>query len=114
LVKEWEGKEIFFPTNIVFTEYGVDTLYYHVPESDYTIVSYIDSMGCTSCKLQFYRWQAIMHEIDSVSGKSVPFLFVFHPKDKRDFSELTYLMKRDKFNYPVWIDIEDTFNKPTR
>lgn len=114
LVKEWDGKEIVFPESIVFTRYGVDTLEYRLPRSEYTIISYIDSVGCTSCKLQFYRWQHIMHEMDSVSGQLIPYLFVFHPKNKRDFSELSYLMKRDKFDTPVWIDVDDTFNKQNK
>lgn len=111
LVKEWEGKAIVFPEKIVFTKYGIDTLDYQMPESDYFIVSYIDSMGCTSCKLQFHKWESVMNEMDSVLGKHIPFLFMFHPKNKKDLSELNYLMKRDKFDYPVWIDTEDTFNK---
>lgn len=111
LLKEWESKEITFPNDIIFTRYGMDTLDYHLPESDYTIVSYIDSVGCTACRLQFHRWQNVMHEMDSVSGKSIPYLFVFHPKDKRNLSDLYYLSKRDKFDYPVWVDVEDVFNK---
>jgi hypothetical protein len=110
LVKEWEGKEILFPESMVFTQSGIDTLDDHRSEPDYTIVSYIDSVGCTSCKLKFHRWLEIMHEMDSISGQPVPFLFIFHPKSKRDLSELSYLMKRDNFSYPVWIDVEDTFN----
>lgn len=111
LVKEWDGKEIAFPENMIFTRLGSDTLDYQMPESDYTVVSYIDSVGCTSCKLQFHRWRAMMYEMDSLSNRPIPFLFIFHPKNKRDLSELSYLMKRDKFDYPVWIDVEDRFNK---
>lgn len=111
LVKEWEGKEVILPDNIVFTQYGIDTLDYQLPESDYTIVSYIDSVGCTSCKLQFHRWQQIIHEMDSISEQGILFLFVFHPKGTRGVSEVGYLMKRDKFDYPVWIDRDDEYNK---
>jgi hypothetical protein len=114
LVREWEGKEIVFPANRIFTRYGADTLDYQTPDTDGKIVLYIDSMGCTSCKLQFNRWRKIMHEMDSIAGMSVPFVFVFHPKNKRDLSELSYLMKRDDFNYPVWIDVDDAFNKTNK
>jgi hypothetical protein len=51
-----------------------------------------------------------MYEMDSIAGQPVPFLFVFHPKSKKDLSELNYLMKRDRFDYPVWIDTEYSFN----
>lgn len=56
LIKEWENREILFPNHIVYTRYGTDTLEYSVPKSDYTIVSYIDSVGCATCKLQLHRW----------------------------------------------------------
>jgi len=110
LVKEWEGREITIPKNIIFTQYGIDTLDYQIPEADYTVISYIDSVGCTSCKLQFSRWEQIIHEMDSISGKSIPFFLIFHPKGVKGKAELSYLMKRDKFDYPVWIDGNDEFN----
>jgi hypothetical protein len=62
LVKEWKGKELVFPGNRVFTRYGVDTLDDQIPDTNWKVVSYIDSVGCISCKLQFYRWQGIMYE----------------------------------------------------
>ncbi|MDL2247135.1 DUF1573 domain-containing protein [Bacteroides sp. OttesenSCG-928-J23] len=108
LVKEWEGKEIIFPNDIVYTIYGKDTIVNNRPKADYTIVTYIDSMGCTSCKIQLDRWKSVMMEIDSLVTKSVLFQFVFHSKDKKD---LHYLFKRDKFDYPVWIDEDDSFNR---
>lgn len=108
LVREMEGKEIVFPDDIVYTVYGTDTVNYVMPEREYTIVSYIDSIGCTSCKLQLHRWKEFMSEMDSLSGNSVSFRFIFHPKDKK---ELNYLFKRDKFNIPVWIDDSDDFSR---
>ena len=57
LVREWEGKEIQFPSNSVFTIQGKDTIEYSGDNSDYKIVTYIDSIGCTSCKLQLQNWK---------------------------------------------------------
>lgn len=108
LVREMDGKQIVFPDDIIYTVYGTDTVNYVVPEQEYTIVSYIDSIGCTSCKLQLHRWKEFINEMDSLSGNLVSFRFIFHPKDKK---ELNYLFKRDKFDVPVWIDQEDSFNK---
>lgn len=107
LVKEWENKEVSFPANISYSILGKDTAYL-APQRDYTIVSYIDSVGCTSCKLQLYRWKDLIAEFDSLSSHTTSFQFVFHPKDKK---EMIYLLKRDRFNYPVWIDETDSFNK---
>lgn len=111
LVKEWIDKEVLLPDKIVFSQWGTDTLSFHLPPSEYTIISYIDSVGCTSCKLQFRRWKRIMSEMDSVLDASASFFFIFHPKNETDLLELSSLMKRESFNHPVWIDNDDRFNK---
>ena len=55
MVTEWEGKKIIYPDDMVFTLWGQDTLDYSLPRVDYTIVSYVDSVGCMSCKLQLLK-----------------------------------------------------------
>ena len=76
--------------------------------ADYKVVTYIDSVGCTSCKLQLSRWKEFLAEVDSLAEGSVPFLFYFHPKDMK---ELRYLTRRDRFTYPVCLDEMDDFNR---
>lgn len=111
LVKEWDGKEILFPGNPVFTRLVKDTVPYRIPKTDYKVVVFVDSVGCISCKLQLPRWKEFMHEVDSLSDGNVPFVFFFQTKDVR---ELRYILKRDNFSYPVCIDTEDIFNKLNR
>ena len=107
LVKEWKNKEIVFPENIVYTIYGKDTIDYVTTKTSYTIVSYIDSVGCTSCRLQLFRWREYITEQDSLSLGNVTYKFIFHPKD---IKELSSLLRKDNFDFPVWIDNEDSFN----
>ena len=107
IIKEWQGKEIVFPEKPTFTQFGNDTVPYQIPESEYKIVLYVDSVGCTSCILQLHKWKELIEEVDSLSGGTVPVLFFFHPKDKR---EISYLLKRDDITIPVCIDKEDRFN----
>ena len=38
IIKEWQGKEIVFPENPIFTQFGNDTITYQIPESEYKIV----------------------------------------------------------------------------
>ena len=108
LVGEWEGKEIQFPENSIFTIQGKDTVDFEFRHADYKVVTYIDSVGCTSCKLQLPRWKELLTEVDSLTGGSVPFLFYFHPKDVK---ELRYLTRREGFVYPVCFDGKDDFNR---
>lgn len=111
LVNEWNGKEIKFPFRSVFTIQGKDTVDFEFGNADYKVVTYIDSVGCTSCKLQLPRWKELVKEVDSLTGGSVPFLFYFHPKDMK---ELRYLTRRDGFEYPVCFDGKDELNRLNR
>ena len=108
LVSEWKEKEVKFPEHSVFTVQGKDTVDFEFRHADYKVVTYIDSVGCTSCKLQLPRWKELLAEVDSLMEGSVPFLFYFHPKDMK---ELRYLTRRDRFTYPVCFDEKDEFNE---
>lgn len=108
LMKEWEGKEVLFPSNSVFTIQGKDTIKFSTNNNTYKIVTYVDSVGCTSCKLQLPRWQDFIHEMKSLNHGDIPFFFYFYPKDK---SELKFILHRENFDYPVCLDENDNFNK---
>lgn len=75
LVKEWQGKQILFPENMVFTRFASDTTNFVIPTSDYKVLVFVDSIGCTSCKLQLSRWKEFIRYTDSISQKNIPFLF---------------------------------------
>ena len=111
LVSEWERKEILFPAHSTFTIQGKDTVEFNFKDADYKIVTYVDSAGCTSCKLQLPRWKELVTEVDSLTDGRVPFLFYFHPKD---IKELRYLTRKDGFTYPVCFDEKDDFNRLNR
>lgn len=108
LVNEWQGKQIVFPENSIFTRYLTDTTDYQIPQSEYKVLIYVDSIGCTSCKLQLHKWKELIEYADSVTQNKVPFLFFFHPKDAK---EIRYLLKRDSFDHPICIDLDDRLNK---
>ena len=108
LVNEWQGKQIVFPENSIFTRYLTDTTDYQIPQSEYKVLIYVDSIGCTSCKLQLHKWKELIEYTDSVTQNKVPFLFFFHPKDAK---EIRYLLKRDGFDRPICIDLDDRLNK---
>ena len=75
LVKEWTGKEIKFPERSVFTAQGKDTVDFTYQDADYKVLVYVDSVGCTSCKLQLDRWKKVINEMTEETGKDIPFLF---------------------------------------
>ena len=107
LVKEWEGKEIHFPEHPVFTIQGKDTVDFSFRDNEYKVVSYVDSIGCISCKLQLDRWKDFIHEVDSLTGEAVPFILCLHHPDVKEMQRVTW---KDEFKYPVFIDEMGTFD----
>ena len=100
LVEEWQGKEMRFPENPVFTRQLGDTVNFRIPEAEYKVLVYVDSIGCTSCKLQLPKWKEFIAYVDSVSGGQVPFLFFFQSKDNKEL-RMRGFAKRVRKTEPV-------------
>lgn len=105
LIKEWEQRTILFPGNSVFTIQGKDTVASPIGRG-YKIVSYVDSIGCTNCKMRLHDWTEFIACLNTNIQPEVPFYFFFYPKD---IKEMKYILKRENFAYPVCIDIGNTF-----
>ena len=111
MVKEWMGKEIRFPKEYLCDISGKDTtgnLCADLFDKEYKILLYVDSVGCTSCKLKLFQWTQLIEESDSLFNDKLGFLFFFHPKDKK---ELQFLFKRDRMNHPIFMDLENKINQ---
>lgn len=107
LVTEWQGKEVLLPENSIFTIQGMDTVQFST-NADYKILVYVDSMGCTSCRLQLHKWKEFIAEVDSFSERSVQFLFYLSPKNVK---EARYITRRDDFTYPMCVDLDNAINR---
>ncbi len=107
LVKEWEGKEIHFPEHPVFTIQGKDTVDFSFRDTEYKVVSYVDSIGCISCKLQLESWKNFIHEVDSLTDGTVPFILCLHNPDVKEMRRITW---KNDFQYPVFIDEMGSFD----
>lgn len=107
-METWQGKQILFPENLIFTSYATDTVAFQFFPFDYKVLVYADSVGCTSCKLQLHRWKELIKYTDSVTGKKVPFLFFIHPQNK---TEMKYLLQGYEFDVPVCIDFKDEWRR---
>ena len=99
-MQEWKGREILYPNDMHFFMQGRDTL-----NADsicmYKIITYIDSIGCMSCKLGLSQWQDFAVNVDSIFPNTVHFQFVFQPYK---LNEIRLLLKRERFNHSVYID----------
>ena len=107
LLQKWIGKELSFPASPVFTIQGKDTVEYHI-QNTYKILTYIDSTGCTSCKLKFAEWGKFITVVDSMRPHTVQFLFFLCPKDGM---EIYQTLRVERLKYPICIDEGDYLNK---
>ena len=102
------GKEIVFPQDMAFTRFVTEQVEYRIPDAEYKVLIYVDSTGCTSCKLQLPKWKELIAHVDSATNSNIPFIFVFQSKDDK---ELRYILKRDNFDRPVCIDRDSRLDK---
>lgn len=92
--------------NLIFTRYLTDTIDFQIPQSEYKILVFVDSLGCTILKLQLSKWKEFIAILDSTTGGSVPVIFFFQSKNFREIK--VYI--EEEFDLPVIIDSNDELN----
>lgn len=98
IVEYWQGKEIRIPPDMTDFMTG-DTI--SLAAADFTILTYVDSTGCTGCKMKLPVWKEFLNSLDSVADSDVRFLMAVNSSDVK---ELRYLLKSSAFDYPVFLD----------
>lgn len=104
LVKEWSGKEIKFPSQMDFINSSGQSVDLDFSTANHKVLVYVDSLGCTSCKLKLGQWKNL---IDSLDKFQVPVLFIFQSKDTKS---IKHVMLESDFDYPYFQDIDGTLN----
>lgn len=105
IVEEWQGKQIVLPE--VMTDFMTgDTI--NLTDADFTIFTYVDSIGCTGCKMKLPLWKELLGSLDSVCESDVRFLMVVDPSG---IGDLNFNLKRDDFDYPIYIDDDNKVSK---
>ena len=105
VVAEWTGKEIVMPTGLKFhvldNEVNIDS-----QTPDFKIINFIDSSGCTACKMKLHLWSDIINEFKSIPDVDVLFLTIVNADS---ISPITSILKQNNYLYPVAIDSDNTF-----
>jgi Protein of unknown function (DUF1573). len=110
IVSEWVGKEIKFPEATPCYLYDKDTLSELCNEhfqKEFKVLLYVDSAGCSDCRLKLPEWKQLMEESDNLFHGKVGFLLFFQPKSIKDAK---YLFAKNGFRYPVFMDVNDKIN----
>lgn len=105
IVEEWQGKQIVLPDDMTDFLTG-DTI--DLSDADFTILTYIDSVGCSQCKMKLPLWKEFLYSLDSICDYNIRYLMIVYPSDK---SELNYVLKQYQFDYPVYLDVDKRVTK---
>lgn len=100
MLKEWMHKEFIFPENVSTTLLD--------GTAKFTIVNYVDSIGCLSCKLNLRKWKELISDLDTTLSVKVHYLFVLQTAETE---KMRYLLKWDSFTYPIYFDDNNTVDK---
>lgn len=107
MIKEWNEREITFPSNNIFINVHGDTIPFDISHYDYKVISYIDSLGCVSCKFKLPYWTAFIDEAEKYAkGNFICLLFV----NSNNYEDLKRTMRIEKFMHPICIDEKDSLN----
>jgi hypothetical protein len=109
-VNEWLGREIKFPSDAQCCMLGKDTtstLCNELLDREFKVLLYIDSTGCSDCRLRLQEWKQLITESDTLFNGKLGFLFFFQPKSTK---EISYIFKTNDFSYPVFIDMNNSID----
>lgn len=107
VIAEWIGREIVFPEELVY-QIKDDTIDLDLDRPDFKIISYIDSSGCTSCRMKLAMWSELINELKSLPDVDVEVIMIVNSDDPK---EITYLLQRDNYLNPVVIDRDNLFDQ---
>jgi len=109
-VKQFVGQQISMSVDWDAYWKGKDTLLPDFTKAPIKLVVWYDSHDCTSCEANhMYSWGNIANYADSIA-QWFNIIFLFTPK-KEDRHELNMALKREQFDYPVFIDSNGSFSK---
>lgn len=105
IIKNWQGKELQLPAYLIEAING-DTIW--TEDADFTIISYFDSLGCTSCKLHLSNWGSLFDRLNNNSVDTKLNSILLINTDKRE--DIRDLIDEEFYQYPVILDPNDSIN----
>lgn len=107
IITEWVGREIVIPDELVY-QIKDDTIDLDLSRPDFKIISYVDSTGCTSCRMKLRQWSELINELKSLPDVDVEIIMIINTDTPK---EITYLLQRDNYLNPVAIDRDNLFDR---
>lgn len=105
-IQAWQQKELLFPNELHPKSLGKDTTWDH-SKGRYKLLVYIDSTGCTSCRLGLPKWKQLI-DTCTMENRDVNFLFVVQSNNYKEFE---HQLRLYDFTHPIIYDPTDEFNR---
>jgi hypothetical protein len=80
-----------------------------IPSTSYTIVRYIDSHGCTPCKLHLHQYDDVLSQLTSIANTQVGLVCIVNTTNIERLS--TNLRYNNRSKRLLLIDEQDSINK---
>lgn len=107
VVAEWSGREISIPENLTFqistTDIDID-----LDTPNFKVINYVDSTGCTSCRMKLARWNGVIDEFKALPGVDIEILTIVNTAD---LHEILFQFNQNKYLHPIAIDSANIFDK---
>ena len=107
VIAEMTGREIVFP-EVLNYQIGDKMIDFNPSEADYKIIVYIDSTGCTTCRMKMPVWDNIISEFKTISDNEVNFLMILNTAETPDY---IHTINQKDFRHPVCFDPDNLFDK---
>ncbi|MDE7459246.1 MAG: DUF1573 domain-containing protein [Muribaculaceae bacterium] len=106
IIAEWVGREIVMPDDLVY-QIQDDTIDLDLSRPDFKIINYIDSTGCTSCRMKLTMWSDLINELKSLPDVDVEVIMIVNSIDSK---EIVNILHRDNYLNPIVIDRDNLFD----
>lgn len=107
IINKMHASPISFPQEMVF-QIGSDTLGNSPLDSEYKIITYIDSIGCSICKMRLARWTDIMPEFISLTEGNIELIMIVNSSQSPEYMTA---IKDYGFNHPISFDSKSLFKQ---
>jgi len=102
-IKKWENREIIFPSELLLLCQQQDSSFASRLKNKYKILHYIDSSGCTPCKLTLFEWNQLLKTLQD-TRKEVAFVFIISTNDSTNIMKINKWKELHKCPYPIFYD----------
>ncbi len=107
VVAEWSGREISIPENLSF-QISTTDIEIDLDAPDFKVINYVDSNGCTFCRMKLAQWNGVIDEFKALPGVDIEILTIVNTVD---IPEILFQINQSNYLHPIAIDSANVFDR---